>query len=191
MSTARHDAGYTLLEMMVALVVFGLIMAGIAQTFRFGLTAWNASIRNTARPEALAAMDTALTRMIVQARPGSMTGHPDQLAFTTILPAGAGLRGGLADAAITLDPGGNFVLRYRPHPPGVALAPLPPPKTEPLMQGVASLRVSYLTPQSGGEPAWSSSWSGNGLPLLVKIHLQFNNGQSWPDLVVAPLAPGN
>jgi general secretion pathway protein J len=43
-----RDAGYTLLEMLVALVVFGLVMAGIAQSFRFGLTAWSAAPRITA-----------------------------------------------------------------------------------------------------------------------------------------------
>lgn len=191
MSAARHDAGYTLLEMIVALVVFGLIMAGIAQTFRFGLTAWTASMRNTVRPEALAAMDAALTRMIAQARPDSMVGGADRLAFTTTLPAGAGLQSGLADAAILLAPGGNLVLRYGPHLPGVALVPQPATKTEPLTPGVAALRLSYLAAQSGGVPAWSSNWSGSGLPLLVKIHLQFADGQSWPDLVATPTDAGN
>ena len=35
----RRQSGFTLLEMMVALVVFGLLMAGVAQTMRYGLTA--------------------------------------------------------------------------------------------------------------------------------------------------------
>jgi general secretion pathway protein J len=191
MTAAQRDAGYTLLEMMVALVVFGLIMAGIAQTFRFGLTAWSATTRNTVRPEALAAMDSALTQMIAQALPDSMTGRPDQLAFTTTLPAGAGLPQGLADAAIMVAPGGDLILRYSQHPPGIPLAPMPPPQIEPLAQGVASLRVSYLVPQTGGAPAWSSSWTGDGLPLLVKLHLQFADGQNWPDLVAAPIKTGN
>ncbi len=36
------EAGFTLLEMLVALVVFGLVMAGIAQAFRYGFTAISA-----------------------------------------------------------------------------------------------------------------------------------------------------
>ena len=187
----QRDAGYTLLEMLVALVVFGLVMAGIAQTFRFGLTVWSAGPRIITGPEGLAAMDAALTRMITQTFPGSMTGSPDQLAFTTVLPAGAGLSGRLADAAIMVTSGGNLILRYSPHPPGIPLVPPPPPKIEPLAQGVASLSVLYLVPQSAGAPVWSSNWSGDGLPLLVRLHLQFTSGRNWPDLVVAPTNTGN
>lgn len=186
-----REAGFTLLEMMVALVVFGLVMAGIAQSFKYGLTAWTASTRNTARPEALAAMNAALAEMIAQSLPGSMTGKPDQFAFTTILPAGAGLNGGLADAAILRTPDGQLILRYTPHPPGVPLAALPAPLTEPLAQNIASLTVAYLTPQPGGTTAWSDNWSGDGLPPLIKIHLQFSDGQVWPDIVAAPINPGN
>ncbi len=187
----RREAGFTLLEVMVALVVFGLVMAGIAQSFRFGLTAWSATSRNITKPENLAAMDSALSRMITQALPDSMAGLPDEVAFTTKLPAGAALRGRLADVAILMAPGGKLILRYRPHPPGIPIAPAPPPKIEPLAQGVKSLSVSYLVPVQGGPPAWFNKWQGNGLPLLVRFHLTFTDGQTWPDLVAAPLNTGN
>ncbi len=72
-----RDAGYTLLEMLGALVVFGLVMAGIAQSFRFGLTAWTAGTRTITKPENMAALDAALTRLINQALPGSLTGLPN------------------------------------------------------------------------------------------------------------------
>lgn len=188
--TRRHtsrDDGYTLLEMLVALVVFGLIMAGLAQSYRFGLTAWSDSTRATAAPENMAAVDAALTQMIAQSLPGSMTGDGAQLAFTTSLPPGAGLPAGLADVALTLTPSGTFMLRYRLHPPGVPLAPLPAAKTEPLLQGVSALTLSYYTPPANGTPGWSSSWSGEGLPALVKIHIAFAQGPDWPDLVAAPV----
>jgi general secretion pathway protein J len=187
----QEEAGYTLLEMMVALVVFGLVMAGIAQTFRFGTTAWSAAAQNTTEPEALVAVDDAMTRMIKQILPGTMTGLPDQFAFTTILPSGAGIPGGLADAAIMVSPDGDLVLRFKPHPPGIPLAQRDAPETERLVQGVTSLSISYLVSQSNGPPAWSNSWQGDGLPLLVKIHLQFSNGRNWPDLVAAPIGAGN
>jgi general secretion pathway protein J len=181
----RGDAGFTLLEMLVALVVFGLVMDGIAQTFRFGLTAWSTGPARTAAPENLAALDGALTRMIGQAMPGSMTGLPNQLSFTTPLPAGAGLPGALADTAMmTAD--GRLILRYVPHPAGIPLGPPPVPKIEILANGVTMLQASYLKPHVGA-PAWSGKWKGNGMPLLVRIHLQFANGRDWPDLIVAPV----
>lgn len=183
----RRDAGFTLLEMLVALVVFGLVMAGIAQTFRFGLIAWPAAAREAAGPEDLAALDAALTRMIAQAQPGSMTASRGELAFTTRLPALAAQNTGLFDVDIIATPGGDLLLRYGPHPPGTPLAPPLAPSIEPLAQGVTGFSASYFAPQTNGPPAWSDSWSGDGLPLLVRIHLAFANDRNWPDLVAAPV----
>jgi general secretion pathway protein J len=182
----RRDAGYTLLEMMVALVVFGLIMAGIAQSFRFGLIAWSAGPRTITQPENMAAVDAALARMIGQALPGSMAGRPDGLAFTTALPPAAGLPDRLADVALMTTHDGTLILRYGPHPAGVILSPLPPPRIENLVQGVAGMSVSYLTPQPGG-PVWAARWLGKDLPLLIRLHIRFRDGRDWPDLVAAPV----
>lgn len=180
-----RDAGYTLLEMMVALVVFGFVMAGIAQSFQFGLSAWSAAPRMIAGPEALAATDTALTRMIGQALPGSMTGGPGGMVFTTSLPPGADLPDRLADVAI-VQSGSTLVLRYGPHPAGVVLGTMPRPKTEALVPGITGLTISYLTPQQSG-PVWVSSWTARTLPLLIRIHLRFADGRDWPDLITAPV----
>lgn len=186
----RRDAGYTLLEMLVALVVFGLVMAGIAQSYRFGLTAWSAGARNTAEPANIAALDAALARLIEAAQPGSMAGTAHQLAFTTALPPGAGLQG-LADAAIMLQPDGTLILRYTPHAPGVQLGPTPPPRTEPLLHGVTAFSAAYLAPVQNAPPAWTPQWSAQKLPLLVRLHVSLADGRDWPDLVVAPADQGD
>ena len=44
-AVAGRDAGFTLLEVLVSLVVTGLILAGLAQGFRFGVAAWDAQTR--------------------------------------------------------------------------------------------------------------------------------------------------
>lgn len=186
----QREAGFTLLEMLVALVVFGLVMAGIAQAFRYGLAAIATSSRITRAPEDLAAMDMALRRMIEQAQPDSMTGGPFSLAFTTNLPQGAVPVGGLQDVALQLGPGGVLVLRYTPHPPGLPLGPAPAPKTDSLATGLTGVSFSYLQSQPGAAPAWGSSWAGKGLPLLVRMHLTLP-GRAWPDLVAAPAIQGN
>ncbi len=74
--------------------------------------------------------------MIEQAQPDSMSGGPYSLAFTTNLPQGAGVVGGLQDVALQLGPGGALVLRYTPHPPGLPLGPAPVPKTDILATGL-------------------------------------------------------
>ncbi len=187
----RREAGFTLLEMLVALVVFGLVMDGIAQTFKFGLAAWRQGPARTAEPEDLAALDQALRRIIGQALPGSMTGYADQLAFATTLPPGAGIQGALADAAILAPGDGSLILRYRPHPAGIPLAPAPAPKIELLAPGVTAFRAAYLVPGTAGKPVWKTKWKGNGLPLLIRLHIELADGRDWPDLIVAPAATGN
>ena len=186
----RGEAGFTLLEMLVALVVFGLVMAGIAQAFRYGFAAISAGSHAIQSPEDLAAMDMALRRMIEQAQPDSMKGGPYSLAFTTSLPQGAGTVGGLQDVALQLGPGGTLVLRYTPHPPGLPLGPVPAPETDILATGLTGVSFSYLQTLPGAGPEWSSKWSGKGLPLLVRMHLD-RRGRLWPDLVAAPAAQGN
>jgi general secretion pathway protein J len=186
----HRGAGFTLLEMLVALVVFGLVMAGIAQTFKFGLIAWRQGPVRTAEPENLAALDLALTRIIGQTLPGTMAGRADRLAFTTSLPPGAGLQSALADAAI-LRQNGTLILRYRRHPAGIPLQPPPPPSIETLAQGITGFSAAYLVRKTGEPAEWSAKWKGSGLPLLVRLHIELADGRDWPDLIVAPAATGN
>lgn len=186
----RGEAGFTLLEMLVALVVFGLVMAGIAQAFRYGFTALATGQRAIQVPETLAAMDMALRRMIEQAQPDSMKGGPFSLAFTTRLSQGAGPVGGLQDVALQLAPGGLLVLRYAPHPAGLPLSPAPEPETDILATNVKGVRFSYLHASPGSAPVWEDGWSGKDLPLLVQLHLTLAN-RFWPDLVAAPAARKN
>jgi general secretion pathway protein J len=181
----RDAAGYTLLEMLVALVVFGLVMAGLAQAFRYGLTALAAGQRAIATPADLAAVDMALRRMIETAQLDSLRGGPGSLAFTTNLPEAAGPTGGLQDVALQLGIGGVLVLHYAPHPPGLPIGPLAPMATEVLASGVEQVQFAYLTPQAGTAPVWTRQFSGAGLPLLIRMHLSFA-GRDWPDLVAAP-----
>jgi general secretion pathway protein J len=186
-----QERGFTLLEMLVALVVFGLVMAGLAQALHFGLTALSAERRATAEPETIADVDAALRRLVEQARPVGFLGRPDGIAFVTVVPLGA-MAGGtgkdrLADVAIALAPDHRLVMRFTAHPPGIRLTPQPAPREETLLDGITALRASYLSPVDGGAPAWSDQWAGSGLPLLVRIHIAFADGRNWPDLVAAPI----
>jgi len=187
----RRDAGFTLLEMLVALVVFGLLMAGVAQAMRYGMTAWVAETRQAAAPETMSAMDGALRRLIEQASPGTLTGTPDGLSFTAELPAGSMLADPLADLAIFVTPDHRLDLRYIPHPAGVPLGPPPAPQTEVLLDGITGIHAEYLASQPDGAVAWSGHWSGTGLPLLVRIDFSFSGGTTWPSLVAAPASTEN
>ncbi|GAB0120253.1 PulJ/GspJ family protein [Acidisoma sp. 7E03] len=180
-----REAGYTLLEMLVALVVFGLVMLGVAQGLRFGLAAFTASGARGLAPANLAALDAALSRLVSEAVPGSLQGEAAGLAFTTRLPPGAGVGGGLADATIRLGAGGELLLLYRQHPPGPPLRPLPPPRREVLARNVTALVLSYYGAAPRQAPAWNTRWAQEVPPLLLRLHIA-TPGRDWPDLVIAP-----
>ncbi len=186
--TRRGQAGFTLLEMLVALVVFGLLMAGVAQAMRYGMAAWTAETRRAQGPETMAAVDGALRRIFEQARPGSMTGEADQVSLTAPLPAGSPLPEQLADIAILVTPSHQLLFRWRPHPAGLLLHKAPAPEDELLLPGVIAIQLHYLVAQPDGSTAWMNDWTGTSLPLLVRLSITFDGATTWPDLVAAPAA---
>jgi general secretion pathway protein J len=191
--TTRAADGFTLLEILVALVVLGFLMLGLAQGTRFGVGAWQRQARTLAERGDLDAVDRALRRFIEQADPrqGSVPprfiGGPDRLEFATELPLAASmLSTRRAKVVLAVDAAHRLVLWWAPilqtARPGV-----PPQETE-LLQGVDHLDLSYLRPASGGG-GWFDNWTGPPLPELVRIHIVFRTGdrRHWPDIVAAPM----
>jgi len=54
---APEAAGFTLLEIVVALAVFGFLLLGLSHTVRFGLTAWRQDTRMSEEKTDLEAID--------------------------------------------------------------------------------------------------------------------------------------
>ena len=94
----KRAAGFTLLEVLVALVVFGLLMAGLSQGVRVGLRAWSMQARQSAQWSDLDAVDRTLRGLIARMDPGGqrrdplLRGGPHAFAFTTELPQAAAAR---------------------------------------------------------------------------------------------------
>jgi len=188
---ARASAGFTLLEILVALAVFGFLLVGLNQTMRFGLTAWRQEARLSDSKTDLEAVDRIL-RSIIQnlaadedaARP-AIVGTADTMTGVTMLRLpGAGLTPTPIDAGLAVS-GNRLVLRWSPHHHGDPLRPPPRPQETELIDGVSRLRLTYWQPSG----VWSSTWADPSLPLLVRIRLTFAGGETgrWPDIIVAPL----
>jgi general secretion pathway protein J len=186
----RHEAGFTLLETLVALVVLGLIMVGLTQGLRFGVAAWDRQSVTIDRDGALDATDRTLRTLLARMAPGddprlpAIDGAANQLAFTTELPDAAPaspIR--LSDVAIGVDAAHRLVLRWTPHLHAKLLAP-PRPQQATLLPGVASIAFGYFQPGVG---SWRETWRGNDPPSLVRVHIAFTDrGRHWPDVIVAP-----
>jgi general secretion pathway protein J len=186
----RLPAGFTLLEMLAAIVVFGFVVAGLAQGTSFGLAAWRQQARATEAHDGMDATDRVLRRLIAQMDPGGQVAPPqirgtaNSLAFTSRFPAPANGGGPVPiDARLQLDGAHRLVLAWAPHL-NVQWLGAPPAATEAVLaEGLRGVTFSYW---SGA--AWQRDWNEPVLPVLLRIHLEFSpgDGRHWPDIIAAP-----
>jgi general secretion pathway protein J len=188
---ARGTAGFTLLEIIVALAVFGLLLVGLSQTVRFGLTAWRQDARMSDGKTDMEAVDRSLRSIVENLAPGDdatqspIDGSAASLTGVTRLRVpGTGLTPIPVAAGLAVS-GGRLVLRWRPYHHWEDFERSPPPFETELMSGVASLRVAYW--QRTG--VWAASWHETDLPLLIRFQLIFagEDAPRWPAIIVAPL----
>jgi general secretion pathway protein J len=190
------DAGFTLLEVLVALVVSGILLAMLAQGLRVGLRGWAAAQGIGAGTTTLEATDFALRGLLDRASLAdpltydrAFTGTPTGMAFTTTMPEQTGTRVPIeADVSVMSD-GYHLVLHWRPHHARWIEAP-PPPATELLVDGVIGLQLAYFQPAREGRGGrWLTAWSSPDLPRLVRIHIVFapDDRRHWPDIVAATM----
>ncbi len=186
----RATTGFTLLEIVVALAIFGLLLVGLSQTVRFGLTAWRQQARLSEGNSDLEAVDRTVRSIIENLTVGhdaaqpAIIGSADSLTGLTMLRfPGAGSTPTRIEAGLAVS-GTRLVLRWRPYHHGDPLNPPPPPQETELIGGIARLRIAYWQPPG----VWTSTWKDPELPLLIRINLTFlGDAAHWPEIVAAPL----
>ena len=182
----RREAGFSLLETVVMLVVVGLLVTGLAEGTRAGLATWSAERRWGGEAE-VASTARVLRGLIEAMDPGdpstplAVAGTAHTLVFATDLPVvPPGQRTREAAVEIGLK-GRTLQLRWTPRLP----SPLRPPArhTDMLAPGISSLDLAYWR-----DGAWSSRWDGNGIPKLVRIRIarEPEAGPALPDIIAAP-----
>jgi general secretion pathway protein J len=188
---ARASAGFTLLEIVVALAVFGFLLVGLSQTVRFGLTAWRQDARMSDGKTDLEAVDRSLRSIVENLAPGDDAAQPPIDGSATTLAGVTRLRvPGSGPTPVAVEAGvavlgRRLVLRWRPYHHSVAFGPPSPAIETELMSGVASVRIAYW--QHTG--VWGSTWHEPDLPLLIRFQIVFagENAPRWPEIIVAPL----
>ncbi len=188
---AARARGFTLVELLAALVVFGFVVVGLAAGVRMGLLAWRGQAQTIARDADLDSTSRALGRLLVAIIPGApadpptVVGSAHALAFTTTLPVRIGaVPTDRADVRLTLKRG-QLELSLTPHYHAAPIGAPPVASTLALADGVEALTIGYWQRSSG---TWRATWDNALPPDLIRVSLAFSDTRRhWPPIVVAPL----
>lgn len=188
----RRDAGFTLLEILVAVSVLGVVLVLLTQGVQFGLRATRMQAEFRDRQGDLEVIDRALRRMVALADPGTypepptLRGAARALSFTTELPVYGAAVAQRADVALSAE-AGRLLLRWTPHRHVEPFGAAPAWQETMVLDGVERVEFAYRA--AGASGAWSSSWDADRLPSLVRIRIVFpdRSGRRWPPILVAPV----
>ena len=208
-NSAASRAGFTLLEMLVAVTLLALITALLTGSLRFGARVWETG-EQAGEDSRVAAVQRLIFQWLQEAEQmrmpgadrdplrGTFEGHPAALRFLGV-QHGIGLPGGFYLGDLYLREGEDgrsaLVLRHRPvRPVAEGLMEIIPEtggEERVFLENVAHIDFAYFGRENVTlAPAWLEDWSGRlDLPLMVRVRLRFAEGdrRQWPDLIV-PLA---
>jgi general secretion pathway protein J len=178
--TGQH--GYTLLELLVAMLLLSIIGVITAGGLQFGTAAWSRTERTIADVHEIDAAQGILRAALGEAVPvrqGAFVAFDGEAARTSFLsPAPqAMLAGGLAqiEIAAQADDGGRLILR--------ATARGGEMREAVLARGLGALQFAYLD-ASERVPVWLAVWRDRDrLPDAVRIARQNTDG-AWTTLIV-------
>ena len=189
MTSSEGEGGFTLVEVLVALLIFGLLAAGGVAILSFSVRAQGAT---AAKLDDLSALNQTFS--VLSADLAQAIDRPTRDERGLRLPAFVGEAGGTADPALRLVRGGwtnpdgaarpglqkvayrvrDGVLERVGYPMPDGAAPLPPAA---LLSGVADARLRYRY-----RGAWSDRWDGVGgapLPDAVELRVTRTDRRSY------------
>lgn len=182
--TSIAQKGLTLLELLVALFLLSLLMAGLTGVLRQSDTILTRNLALTDTIEQKTALARLFKDQIAQARPLIREGAPPALISGTaseILFA--------STRPVQALPAGDYIQTWAlvPELNGIYLkirfesSALPDGPVERVISLPGTdARFAFLDQESGGEPEWLDAWTDARLaPLLVRLQVQGPGGEDF------------
>ena len=198
----RRDRGFTLIEVMIALVVFSMIMAATISALRaFGNTRLTVE-RLTGRVNEIRVVSNFLRNTIGAALPVArygdtfsgqanlrrhgvfFLGFPSELFWVAPLMGGAGF-GGAHILHLGLE-GDQLVLRWHPYQTNVSGIDWERLPRRVLLEDVERLDLGYRAEPGlrEADPGWLEEWTGAfSNPATVRLSMKVS-GRFWPEMVI-------
>ena len=196
----RGAAGFTLLEIMVAMVVLSLIVTTAFGALRLGERSWEAGLARSTENETMRAVSGVLQRQFEQFLPQVWTidkektlafiGDSDQVRFIGPAPLHHGATG-LFEYTLEVETdndGTRLVLYYQLHDPDIDdfRPQLDDRQRVLLVDDLNDAELSYFgSPVKDDPPQWYVQWADDAeaFPQLVRVRIEAGSGP-WPELVM-------
>lgn len=196
----RSSAGFTLVEVLVALVLFGFLSVALFGSVRGGATAWIRATAHADESDQSVHAQDLLRHLIENAYPFYVSGdqgnryvvfagNETSLSFLSATPLALGQGGRSRVDLLVAHQDGRTSLMLESK---LELSTIrQTEKTrQPILTGAALVAFSYFGQQPRDRTAqWHHDWTAQAeLPRLVRIAVRFStaDGRDWPDLVIAP-----
>ncbi|MDB5394596.1 MAG: prepilin-type N-terminal cleavage/methylation protein [Rhodospirillales bacterium] len=192
--------GFTLLEVLIALTLLGLIFSLLWGVFRFTTSAWESAGHRMARSNQISAVQDLLRSEVSQARMlliGSGRSEPNrtfkglrrELEFAAPLPAHMGAGGYYLFSLHATEIRGRqgLALAWQIYRPDMFARGRDQHREEAvLLDDVGGIAFAYYgQSQEDEQPVWTDDWGDRrNLPKLVRIRVNFAAGERryWPEL---------
>jgi general secretion pathway protein J len=187
--------GFTLLELLVAITILGLLTSLGASLLHMGSRSWEKTYTGSENTSAIENVQTLLRHQLERIEPTirqangtirtEFDGRTNSISYVSFLPE-ALRNDGPAEIRLYTEenPGGKGLVLAWKH--GEAQSHW---AKSILMPDIDWLRIGYYGPKEKGQTAgWQTSWSfQKTLPQAIKIEVGLKSGALWPTLIVAPM----
>jgi general secretion pathway protein J len=200
--SAKREGGFTLIEIVIAMVLLGAMMLLLYSGLAFALRSWDAGDANGRRVADWRISENFLRREISEVFPlrwkdanfvkFAFEGERDHVRFVSSRAAGVSL-GGLSLVGLEVEQGAslraprNLVMRRAMASDDVNdFGPLGEGQKSILAAGVESVEFSYFGAENDfTEPAWTDAWKFPArMPQMVRVRVKTAGGEVLPEVVM-------
>lgn len=189
MNGQTREAGFTLLELMVAMTLLALLSLVLFGGLKFGRQAWSTAADGTLSSNAVRAFQDEIRSDIARAHPVFLADPPHPhidfdggpSGLMLLAPAHDG-SGGLERLVIASD-GDVTTIAARAELSNNAAATY-----RKAVKGIGGMHFAYFGQVKGeAAPTWHDEWrQQTRLPLLIRISAVGAKGVTWPVIAVSP-----